>query len=43
VTAYRRSWLHGFGVAVHQRLTAAEQRAEQEQTDRESGADCGAL
>jgi hypothetical protein len=29
-------------VAVHQRLTAAEQQAEQEQTDRDGGADCGA-
>jgi hypothetical protein len=27
VAAYRRSWLHGFAVAVHRRLAEAEQRA----------------
>ncbi|WP_300019554.1 DUF2786 domain-containing protein [Pseudonocardia sp.] len=27
VAAYRRSWLHGFAVEVHRRLTAAEQAA----------------
>ncbi len=28
VAAYRRSWLHGFAVSVHQRLSVAEARAE---------------
>ena len=28
VAAYRRSWLHGFAVSVHRRLSAAEARAE---------------
>ncbi|GAA1173929.1 DUF2786 domain-containing protein [Pseudonocardia alaniniphila] len=27
VAAYRRSWLHGFAVEVHRRLTGAEERA----------------
>jgi hypothetical protein len=30
VAAYRRSWLHGFAVEVHRRLTAAEQAAADE-------------
>ena len=30
VAAYRRSWLHGFAVAVQQRLRAAEQAAEEQ-------------
>ena len=30
VAAYRRAWLHGFAVSVHQRLSAAEQRAAQD-------------
>jgi Protein of unknown function (DUF2786) len=29
VAAYRRSWLHGFAVAVHRRLVEAERRAAQ--------------
>lgn len=32
VAAYRRSWLHGFAVAVHRRLGAAERAAEEEAT-----------
>src|SRR6185312_8322439 len=30
VAAYRRSWLHGFAVRVHQRLTEAEQQAQRD-------------
>jgi hypothetical protein len=37
VTGYRRSWLHGFAVAVHQRLSTAEQHAEQERADPDRG------
>jgi hypothetical protein len=39
VTAYRRSWLHGFAVAVHQRLSTAERHAEQERADPDRGDD----
>jgi hypothetical protein len=33
VAAYRRSWLHGFAVSVHRRLSEAERRAAQAATD----------
>jgi hypothetical protein len=32
VAAYRRSWLHGFAVEVHRRLTSAEERAAESAT-----------
>ena len=37
VAAYRRSWLHGFAVAVHRRLSDAEQRAEYAAADGGAG------
>ncbi len=37
VAAYRRSWLHGFGVEVHRRLVAARDRAEAQAADPPSG------
>lgn len=38
VAAYRRSWLHGFAVSVHRRLSAAESAAESAADRREAGA-----
>lgn len=47
VAAYRRSWLHGFAVEVHRRLTAAQERAqevaEREATGRHDGGPSVAL
>jgi hypothetical protein len=40
VAAYRRSWLHGFAVSVHRRLSAAESAAAAAD-QREAGADGG--
>jgi hypothetical protein len=36
VAAYRRSWLHGFAVRVHQRLVEAEARAAESAAARSS-------
>jgi Protein of unknown function (DUF2786) len=41
VAAYRRSWLHGFAVSVHRRLSAAESAAEAAAGQREAGSDGG--
>jgi Protein of unknown function (DUF2786) len=37
VAAYRRSWLHGFAVSVHRRLSDAERRAAQATPDGRAG------
>ncbi len=43
VAAYRRSWLHGFAVEVHRRLTAAQERAAAQATaDERATPDTGA-
>jgi hypothetical protein len=39
VAAYRRSWLHGFAVSVHRRLSAAEAAAESDAVRAPGGAD----
>ncbi|MDT7579268.1 MAG: hypothetical protein QOK35_532 [Pseudonocardiales bacterium] len=41
VAAYRRSWLHGFAVSVHRRLSAAEEAAASAADRREAGVDGG--
>lgn len=38
VAAYRRSWLHGFAVQVHRRLTAAERSAAEQRAAQERAA-----
>jgi hypothetical protein len=43
VAAYRRSWLHGFAVEVHRRLTAAHAAAAEEAGTAEPGAPSVAL
>jgi hypothetical protein len=42
VAAYRRSWLHGFGVQVHRRLLEAERAATQRPTRAAGGRGAGA-